>query len=122
MAMSKRDFLIGGAAASSTVLLGRIGAAGQSCRRVIDAHTHWYPAQWVELVQNEGEAAGARIGRNDRGGITFNAAGIGAVFSPNYIDLESRIKSMDETGIDIMLGIGGSPEAVTTTSAGSSEC
>ena len=100
MVMSKRDFLIGSVAASSAVLLGRIDAAGQSGRRVIDAHTHWYPAQWVELVQNEGEAAGARIGRNDRGGITFNAAGIGAVFSPNYIDLESRIKSMDETGID----------------------
>ena len=38
--------------------------------------------------------------RNDRGGITFNAGGIGAVFNPNYIDLESRIKSMDETGIN----------------------
>ena len=60
MVMSKRDFLIGSVAASSAVLLGRIDAAGQSGRRVIDAHTHWYPAQWVELVQNEGEAAGAR--------------------------------------------------------------
>ena len=80
MVMSKRDFLIGSVAASSAVLLGRIDAAGQSGRRVIDAHTHWYPAQWVELVQNEGEAAGARIGRNDRGGITFNAAGTPMVY------------------------------------------
>jgi aminocarboxymuconate-semialdehyde decarboxylase len=99
MAMTKRDFLIGAAVASGGVMLSRIDASGQAGRRVIDAHTHWYPAQWVDLVQNEGEAAGARIGRNDRGGITFNAGGIGAVFSPNYIDLESRIKSMDETGI-----------------------
>jgi len=100
MAMTKRDFLIGAAAASGGVMLSRIDASGQAGRRVIDAHTHWYPAQWVDLVQNEGEAAGARIGRNDRGGITFNAGGVGAVFSPNYIDLESRIKSMDETGIN----------------------
>jgi len=100
MAVTKRDFLIGAAAASGGVMFSRIDASGQAERRVIDAHTHWYPAQWVELVQNEGEAAGARLGRNDRGGITFNAGGIGAVFSPNYIDLESRIKSMDETGIN----------------------
>jgi Amidohydrolase len=98
--MTKRDFLIGAAAASGGVMLGRLDASGQTDRRVIDAHTHWYPEQWVELVQNEGEAAGARIGRNDRGSVTFNAGGIGAVFSPNYIDLESRIKSMDETGIN----------------------
>ena len=69
MAMTKRDFLIGAAVASSGVMLSRIDASGQAGRRVIDAHTHWYPAQWVDLVQNEGEAAGARIGRNDRGGI-----------------------------------------------------
>ena len=100
MAMTKRDFLLGAAAASGGVMLSRIDASGQVGRRVIDAHTHWDPAQWVDLVQNEGEAAGARIGRNDRGGITFNAGGIGAVFNPNYIDLESRIKSMDETGIN----------------------
>ena len=100
MAMTKRDFLLGAAAASGGVMLSRVDASGQAGRRVIDAHTHWYPAQWVDLVQNEGEAAGARIGRNDRGGITFNAGGVGAVFSPNYIDLESRIKSMDETGIN----------------------
>src|SRR3979411_986777 len=99
MAMTKRDFLIGAAAASGGGMLTRAQASGPADPRVIDAHTHWYPAEWVELVQKEGEAAGARIGRNDRGGITFNAGGIGAVFSPNYIDLESRIKSRGEPGI-----------------------
>ena len=74
MAMTKRDFLIGAAAASGGVIFSRFDASGQAERRVIDAHTHWYPAQWVDLVQNEGEAAGARIGRNDRGGITFTSA------------------------------------------------
>ena len=99
MAISKRDLLIGATAAGGALLLGRFHATAQTQRRVIDAHTHWYPPEWVELVQKEGEAAGARLGRNERGGITFSAAGIGAVFSPNYIDLDSRIKSMDETGI-----------------------
>jgi tetratricopeptide (TPR) repeat protein len=93
VAISKRDFLTGAATVGGALLLGRTGTFGQGTRRVIDAHTHWYPSEWVELVQKEGEAAGARLGRNDRGGITFNAKGIGAVFSPNYIDLDSRIKS-----------------------------
>ena len=100
MTISKRDFMIGAAVAGGGLLLGRADGAAQTQRRVIDAHTHWYPAEWVELVQKEGEAAGARLGRTERGAITFSAAGIGAAFSPNYIDLESRIKSMDETGID----------------------
>jgi aminocarboxymuconate-semialdehyde decarboxylase len=100
MPISKRDFLISAAAAAGSVVIGRADAAAQTRARVIDAHTHWYPSEWVELVQKEGEAAGARLGRNDRGGITFNAAGIRAVFNPNYIDLDSRITSMDETGID----------------------
>src|SRR5262245_21357383 len=100
MAVSKREFLVGTAATGGALLFGRLRAAAQAGRRVIDAHTHWYPPEWVELVQKEGEAAGARLGRNASGGVTFNAGGIGAVFSPHYIDLESRIKSMDETGID----------------------
>ena len=100
MTISKRDFMIGAASAGGGLLLGRANAAAQMRRRVIDAHTHWYPAEWVELVQKEGEAAGARLGRTERGAITFSAAGIGAAFSSNYIDLDSRIKSMDETGID----------------------
>ena len=100
MAISKRDFLFGAAATAGGLMLGRSDAPGQTRTRIIDAHTHWYPPEWVELIQKEGEAAGARIGRNERGGITFNAAGIGAVFSPNYIDLDSRIASMNETGID----------------------
>ena len=32
--------------------------------------------------------------------VGFRAAGISAVFSPTYIDLDSRIKSMEETGVD----------------------
>jgi aminocarboxymuconate-semialdehyde decarboxylase len=100
MPISKRAFLISAAAATGGLVIGRSSAGAETRARVIDAHTHWYPPEWVDLVQKEGEAAGARLGRNDRGGITFSTAGIGAVFSPSYIDLDSRIKSMDETGID----------------------
>jgi hypothetical protein len=99
MPLTRRNFLLAAAAGGAT-LLGRHVARAQPGTRVIDSHTHWYPPEWVELVQNEGPAAGARIGTNERGAITFFASGIGAVFNPNYLDLESRIASMAETGVD----------------------
>ena len=43
---------------------------------------------------------GARIGSNERGDITFFADGMRAVFGPNSMNLESRITSMQETGVD----------------------
>ena len=49
MAITKRDFLIGAAAASGGVMFSRIDASGQAERRVIDAHTHWSPAMWFPL-------------------------------------------------------------------------
>ena len=47
MAVTKRDFLIGAAAASGGVMLSHIDASGQAERRVIDAHTHCAGYQWV---------------------------------------------------------------------------
>jgi aminocarboxymuconate-semialdehyde decarboxylase len=102
MALSKRDFLLG-AAAVGGFLLGRGAATAQARPRVVDAHTYWYPPEWVELVEKEAEAAGAQLGRNDRGNITFRATGVSAVFRPSYIDLDSRIRSMNDTSIDVQV-------------------
>jgi hypothetical protein len=35
--------------------------------RVIDAHTHWFPPEWVEFVKAQGPAHGARIAIDERG-------------------------------------------------------
>jgi aminocarboxymuconate-semialdehyde decarboxylase len=103
MALTRRDVLLAAAAAGSAMIVGRDRARAQDRLRVIDSHTHWYPPEWVELVQKEGPAAGARLGTNERGGTTFFASGIRANFNPNYIDLESRIKAMEETGVDMQV-------------------
>jgi aminocarboxymuconate-semialdehyde decarboxylase len=100
MALTRREFLLTAAAAGAGALSGGRVARTQERARVIDSHTHWYAPEWVEMVQKEGPAAGARLGTNDSGGITFFADGLRANFTPITMDLESRIKSMQETGID----------------------
>src|SRR5205823_7114710 len=68
---------------------------------VIDTHAHYYPADWVALVQKEGPANGAKIGKNDRGAATFSVPGIDAFFAPPYIDLDIRLKRMEAAGVDV---------------------
>lgn len=67
---------------------------------VIDAHTHFYPAAWVALVEKEAPAHGAKIARNDKGALTFACNGLSATFSPAYTDLDHRIAYMDGVGVD----------------------
>lgn len=102
MHTTRRRWLAGSFALGATALCGPKGY-GQQPRaprsRVIDAHTHWFPAEWVELVERHGAEQGARIGRNERGHVTFVKEGLSAVFSPVYIDVESRIRAMDEVGV-----------------------
>jgi aminocarboxymuconate-semialdehyde decarboxylase len=99
MTLTRRDVLGAAAVASGAAMIGSRPTFAQAPGRVVDSHTHWYPPEWVALIQAEAPAAGARIGTDERGGVTFFADGIRAVLSPS-MDLESRIKSMQETGID----------------------
>jgi aminocarboxymuconate-semialdehyde decarboxylase len=103
MALTRRDVLLSAAAAGAGAMLGARAARAQASGPVIDSHTHWYPPQWVELVQKEGPAAGARLGTSDSGGITFFASGLRATFTPLNTSLESRITSMQETSIDMQV-------------------
>jgi aminocarboxymuconate-semialdehyde decarboxylase len=69
--------------------------------RIIDAHTHFYPAEWVALVEKEGPKHGAKIGRDARGSVTFAYGGLSSTFSAEYGDLEHRIAYMDGVGVDM---------------------
>lgn len=68
---------------------------------VIDTHTHFFPAEWVRLLEREGPQHGATLGRNDRGAVTFAFPGISQVFLPGFIDIGTRLAAMDAEGIDI---------------------
>lgn len=67
----------------------------------IDIHAHWYPEQWVQLLEREGTGIGAQIARNDKGCVTFAVPQYKATFQHNYIDLPSRLQMMDEVRVDM---------------------
>ena len=67
----------------------------------IDIHAHWYPEQWLRLLEKEGPAIGAEIGRNPKGHLTFGVPQYKATFQDSYIDLVTRIRMMDEARVDV---------------------
>jgi aminocarboxymuconate-semialdehyde decarboxylase len=97
--LTRRAWLAGSAAA---LLSGPIGASAQDKSprgRIIDVHAHWYPPEWIALMEREGEANGAKIGRNQRGNVTASIPNLSVSFQPQYIDIGSRLQAMDKAGV-----------------------
>jgi aminocarboxymuconate-semialdehyde decarboxylase len=67
--------------------------------RVIDVHAHWYPPEWVALMEKEGDANGAKMSRNARGLVVATIPGLSVTFQPQYIDIGSRLAAMDKAGV-----------------------
>ena len=70
MATTRRDFLAAAAATSGAMLTGCASTATETgtggYNRVIDAHAHWYPQEFVTLMEKEGPANGAKMGRSPK--------------------------------------------------------
>ncbi len=106
MSIGRRRFLGGMAAVGGALLAGCAGAPAQRGMRgysvrAIDAHAHWHSPDFVDLLEKEGGANGAKMGRNARGQVTFSFPGYTTVFQQTYMDLGIRLRAMDETGVDI---------------------
>jgi aminocarboxymuconate-semialdehyde decarboxylase len=106
MATSRRDFL---ALLSATALTA--GCAGETVRGsrgynvpIIDAHAHWYPREFVSLLEKEGEANGAKMGRDARGNTVVQSVPGGtqtSVLRRNMIEPDLIIAEMDQRGVDM---------------------
>ena len=68
---------------------------------VIDTHTHFFPQEWISLLEREGPSNGAKIGKNEKGAVTFAFPGINQVFAKPFVDLGIRLQAMDREGIDV---------------------
>ena len=106
MAIGRRKFLAGGLAAAGWLLQGCASSQAPAARQrydmpVIDTHAHWFPEEWVALLEREGAANGAKMGRNERGAVTFAVPGITSFFTAPYIDIGIRLQRMDEQGVDV---------------------
>jgi aminocarboxymuconate-semialdehyde decarboxylase len=97
--VTRREFLAGSAA----VLAATTAARAEPVARVraVDIHAHWYPPEWVALLESKGEANGAKMGRNQRGNVTFSIPNLSVSFQPQYIEIESRMRAMDKSAVAV---------------------
>lgn len=70
---------------------------------VIDVHAHWFPPEWLALLEEQGAAHGAKMGRSREGLKTLTLPGFALVqkFQHDMVDLEIMIAEMDKAAIDI---------------------
>ncbi|MGA2716019.1 MAG: amidohydrolase family protein [Bryobacteraceae bacterium] len=102
--LKRRTFLA--AAAAGCMSFTARGADARKTRRsdggpVIDAHAHWYPEEWLKAAEAAGPSSGLKVTRAAGvWSLTGEWTGVPAV-TPDYIDLDLRLKKMDRQGVDI---------------------
>lgn len=69
----------------------------------LDTHAHWFPPEWVELLEREGPANGVDISRNEQGRLVASMPGVRLRpnLTPPYMDIAVRLKMMDEARVDM---------------------
>jgi aminocarboxymuconate-semialdehyde decarboxylase len=67
----------------------------------VDIHAHWYPAEWLKLIDREGPKEGASLKRTENGGYQIKTQTLANAFDERFVGLEGRLKKMDETRIDV---------------------
>ena len=68
---------------------------------MLDVHAHYFPEDFLRLIERDGAASGAAIDRSDPRGpvIQIGAIRVGPV-TPGFRDLDVRMKDMDRQGVD----------------------
>src|SRR5712692_3906736 len=97
MTIDRRQFLMMALAAGGALAAGRVVSQTPAPKRrynvpVIDTHAHYYPEEWVRLIEREGAANGANIGQNERGAVTFSVPGMLGL----YLGTHVNGKNLDE--------------------------
>ena len=116
MTIKRRDFLSGIAAVSASSLVPPNAESAQEIapqpkyhysKPVIDAHFHWYPPEFADLIEREGAANGVtNIKRNEKGELECVVPGNHpyaprAVFRQDMTDINQILKAMDERHVDM---------------------
>ena len=68
----------------------------------IDIHAHWFPAEWVRLMEQDAGRFGAKLQRTPKG-YQVTTQLLTNVFTDEFVDLDRRLAGMDRTGVDVQL-------------------
>ena len=116
MEIKRRDFLTGMAAIGTASLVQPEADSAQEIsaqpkyhyiKPIIDAHFHWYPLEFVSLIEKEGAANGVtNIKRNEKGELQCVVPGNHpyaprAEFRQEMTDVSLMLKAMDERHVDL---------------------
>jgi aminocarboxymuconate-semialdehyde decarboxylase len=74
----------------------RVGA------RPVDTHAHWYPQEFIALLDRKAAANGGRMERDEKGVPVFSLPGVQPVsrMPPLMVEPELILKEMDQRGIE----------------------
>ena len=70
--------------------------------RSIDIHAHFFPQEFLDIVKREGGPGGLKVDTSDPDGPVIDFRGRrGKPLEARFIDIDARIASMDEQGVDV---------------------
>lgn len=99
MTLNRRSFLAASVAAGVAPQAFAQARSTASNAPVIDVHTHMFSERWVQAARASDDPT-FRLGENNE--LLYKGDGMGRV-SPAMLDYPSRIKAMDDAGVDIAL-------------------
>ena len=67
----------------------------------VDIHAHWYPREWLKLLEKDGPKEGAALERTAQGGYLIKAKHLVNAFDERFVDLSSRLEKMKETRVEV---------------------
>jgi len=68
--------------------------------RTIDIHAHWYPEEWLKLLEKDGPGEGARLERSVTG-YTVRTERMTNAFDEEFVGLDLRMAGMRRQGVDL---------------------
>jgi len=70
--------------------------------QIIDTHAHWYPREFIALLDREAASNGAKMERNEKGVPVFSLPGVlpHSAMPPLMVEPELILQEMDKRGIE----------------------
>lgn len=68
--------------------------------RTIDTHAHWYPREFLDLLERDGAAYGAKVERSDAG-YRIAVPKLANAFDEEFVSVDKRLEGMRRQRVDV---------------------